>query len=303
MDLDFLQRLIRRGKEVLLQERNNRIRPQLDDKILLGWNALMNMACSQAYAATGHEPFKKLAERNMQFLLSNFRAGEKALFHTWKESKAKYPGFLDDYSCLIAALIDLAQVTGDTQRLTKAEYFTEVVLESFTDTETPLFYFTHAAQTDVLIRKKEVYDGATPSGNAVMVRALFQLSILLEKPEWQQRAENMVTAMAGVALKYPTSFAVWLQVILQISFGTAEIAIVGENWQSYLKNLLHLYLPHKVVMAGVEDDLRFPLLRQRKKGAETLIYLCRNYACQQPVSTIEAFKNNILSNNQQKNNK
>ena len=302
VDMDFLQHLICRGKEKLMQERSHRVRPQLDDKILLGWNALMNTAYSKAYAATGNAHYKEMALRNMAFLLHHFKADETTLYHTWKGGTAKYPAFLDDYSYLIAALIALAQITGDATWLQKAAFYTGVVLSGFSDMETPLFYFTHVSQTDVLIRKKEVYDGATPSGNAVMARNLFHLSILLDRPDWRARAEEMLAALGNLALKYPTSFGVWLHLILEIGQGTAEIAIVGENWEAYLKDVLHLYIPHKVVVASNTENLDLPLLRERKPGHNTLIYLCRNYACQQPVRTLAEFKSLIGSNIYQINN-
>jgi uncharacterized protein YyaL (SSP411 family) len=239
----------------------------------------------------------------MEFLLKAFDAGNGLLYHTWKGGAAKYPAFLDDYSYLIAALLQLSQVTGDTQWLDKAAAFTEVVLQGFSDTGTPLFYFTHASQTDVLIRKKEVYDGATPSGNAVMALNLFQLAILLDKPAWQERAETMLVAMGGIALKYPTSFGVWLQLVLQIIYGTEEIAVVGENWEAHLKNVLYLYLPHKIVMAAAEGSEAFPLLRGKEGGGQTLYYLCKNYACQRPVASLNELKDLILLNNQEINNK
>jgi uncharacterized protein YyaL (SSP411 family) len=297
IDMGFLKSLLRRGKEALLQERNTRIRPGLDDKILLGWNALMNVAYSRAYAATGHEEYKKKALRNMNFLLEHFKAQSNTLYHTWKEGRGKVPAFLDDYSYLIAALIELGQVTGDAQWLTKAACFTKMVLEGFSDAGTPLFYFTHLSQTDILIRKKEVYDGATPSGNAVMAQNLFQMSMLLDKPEWRERAEAMLAAMGEVALKYPTSFGVWLGLLLQMVYGTKEVAIVGEKWEAYLNEVLRVYLPHKLVMASGEALPEFPLLRGRKEDAETRIYLCQNYACRQPVTTPESFRELVASNN------
>lgn len=297
VDMGFLKSLIQRGKEKLLQERATRVRPGLDDKILLGWNALMNTACSRAYAATGHGHLKKLAVRNMHFLLAAFEAGNGTLHHTWKKGQARYPAFLDDYSFLIAALIELAQITGDGAWLQKAAGFTEVVLNGFGDAETPLFFFTHAGQTDVLIRKKEVYDGATPSGNAVMACNLFQMSILLDKPQWRERAEAMLAVMGDVALKYPTSFGVWLALLLQLIYGTKEVAIVGPAWEARLQEVLRLYLPHGLVMAAAAENGDFPLLRDKKSGAETLIYICQNYACRQPVSTLDAFKTLVASNN------
>lgn len=296
IDMGFLKSLLQRSKEKLLAERSTRIRPGLDDKILLSWNALMNAAYSKAFAATGHADYKKIAIRNMNFLLAAFKAGENALYHTWKNGKGKYPAFLDDYSYLIAALIELSQVTGDTSWLLKAAAFTETVLQNFGDSSTPLFYFTHAAQTDVLLRKKEVYDGATPSGNAVMAGNLFQMAILLDNGARRERGEQMLRAMSSVALKYPTSFGVWLQAVLQQTESTAEIAVVGENWQQLLKDILGLYVPHKVMMAA-PDSADFPLLRDKPAGGETRIYVCRNYACQQPVTTITDFKTAVAPNN------
>ena len=99
---------------MLLQKRSNRVRPQTDDKILLGWNALMNTALSKAFAATGNESFKLLAVDNMKFLLEKFRKDERSFFHSWKNDIAKQPAFLDDYAFLIQALIFLQEITGDT---------------------------------------------------------------------------------------------------------------------------------------------------------------------------------------------
>jgi uncharacterized protein YyaL (SSP411 family) len=290
MDMDVLKSLLQRGRAKLLQERSTRVRPELDDKILLGWNAMMNRAYSKAYAATGHESFKKTALRNMEFLLAHFKDGENTLFHTWKNGKAKYPAFLDDYSYLVAALLELSQITGDTAWLTRASQFTETVLDGFSDTATPLFYFTHVTQTDVLLRKKEVYDGATPSGNAVMAGNLFQMAILLDRGDWRERAEAMLVAMGNIVLKHPTSFGVWLSLVVQVVYGTEEIAIVGNNWENLLEELSAVYLPHKVVMAGKTGNEAFPLLRGKGEEGQTLIYRCRDYACQKPVHTIPALK-------------
>ena len=132
----------------------------------------------------------------------------------------------------------------------------------------------------------------------MMARNLFQMSILLDNAAWRERAENLVAAMAGIALKYPTSFGAWLHLVLQITAGTAEIAVVGENCVAYLSDVLHLYLPHKVVMASNLASDAFPLLRGKQPDSQTLIYFCQNYACQQPVTTVEALKSLVLLNNQ-----
>src|SRR4030095_2670554 len=105
-------------------------------------------------------------------------------FHSWKNNTAKQSAFLDDYAFLIQALIQLQEITGDTSFLEKAKLITEQVLKNFNDSTTDFFFYTNTNQTDVVVRKKEVYDGAQPSGNAVMADTLFRLGLDLDNSVW-----------------------------------------------------------------------------------------------------------------------
>ena len=193
-----------------MEARGKRVRPLLDDKIILGWNALMNTACSKAFGATGNEIYRQLASDNMQFILSNFADKISPGFHhTWKNGIAKFPAFLEDYAFLIQALLHLQEVTGDTKWIIKAKEITEFVIENFSDEETPFFFYTPAGQQDVIIRKKEVYDGAVPSGNSVMAYNLYHLSILCDKREWGKRSLDMILSLNTAIIRYPTSFGNW----------------------------------------------------------------------------------------------
>jgi uncharacterized protein YyaL (SSP411 family) len=295
IDFEDLKRIIDEGKTVLLKERNKRIRPGLDDKLLLSWNALMNSAYSKAYAATGNEHYKEVAIKNMNFLLSAFSSGKNQLFHSWKNEQGRHQAFLEDYSFLIAALIDLSEISTDTQWLEKAKGLTIYVTENFSDNETALLFYTQVSQTDILLRKKEVYDSAIPSGNSVMALNFYRMGIIYDNEEWRQRATQMVSSFANMAVKYPTSFGVWLSMVFQISFGTNEIAIVGSEFQPYLNEVLKLYIPHSIIMAsGTENN--FPLLKGKSSNFHTSIYLCRNYACQQPLNSVKEFENMVSSN-------
>jgi hypothetical protein len=285
--VDEVKGLIKRGKEQLLEQRSQRVRPLLDDKVLLGWNALMNTAYSKAYAATGNLHYKTMAERNMAFLLQAFKGGEGSFNHTWKEGKVKYPAFLDDYAYLVAALLELGQVSGNFSWLDEAYRLTQTILDNFADDESPFFYFTSRQQSDVLLRKKEVYDGATPSGNALMAQNLYRLSVFFDQPTWKARAEDMVRAIGEVTVKYPTSFGVWLSLLVEMTRGTNEIAVLGRQWENYLAKILSTYIPHKIIMAAEKPLSSYPLLAGKAENAEILIYLCKNYTCQNPVSTIE----------------
>lgn len=287
LDQKALSDIIESGKQKLLQARAGRVRPQLDDKVLLSWNALMNLAYSHAYAATGDDHYLQVAERNMRFLLTSFRDGH--MFHTWKNGAAKHPAFLDDYAFLIAALIELAQVSGRFDWLNTAAQLTTEVLQAFSDGQQVFFYFTSNAQTDIPVRKKEIYDGATPSGNAMMAENLLKLSVLLDKAEWRQRSEKMVEMMGDVPVKYPTSFGVWLSVLQQLIFGFSEVAITGPDAQQNFREILKLYIPNRLMMASVESSRDFPLLAGKGLDGENHIYLCKNYSCRKPVSTVAEF--------------
>jgi uncharacterized protein YyaL (SSP411 family) len=289
ISLEELQRIIQKGKKILLEKRNERIRPQTDDKILLGWNALMNTALSKAFAATGNESYKKLAADNMQFLLSKFLKNNTAeYFHSWKNNIAKQPAFLDDYAFLIEALVQLQEITGDTNYLEKAKVITERVLENFNDPATDFFFYTNTNQTDVIVRKKEVYDGAQPSGNAIMADNLFRLGLYFDKSDWKEKSIRMISSLGNAIVRYPTSFGCWACSLLEILIGTNEIVVISEEPQHILTQVLKEYIPHKIIMAAADGNDSFPLLSGKGKYEGATLYLCRDYTCENPVSSISA---------------
>lgn len=276
---------LERSRQILLQERSKRIRPLLDDKILLGWNALMNKACSKAYAATGHESYRALALRNMQFLLATFKGADGNFFHSYKK-EARYPAFIDDLSYLIEALIHLQEITADAQWLTEAANIAEGVVTQFSDTDTPYFFYTPAGQQDVIVRKKEVYDGATPSGNSMMAKVLHQLSLLLDRPEWGQRSEQMLARLGNAVLRYPTSFGNWACLLQEKVLVTNEITLLTPSVEQAQKEFLHSYIPHRVVMVAEQTNDRFPLLKGKSMGSVPAYWLCKNFACLPPVASL-----------------
>lgn len=286
LEEEELDKIFKRGRDILLSARNKRIKPGLDDKILLGWNALMNTACSKAFAATGNPEYKALAIANMDFLLQKFADGE-ALKHSYKQGKSSIPAFIDDYAYLIQALIHLQEVTGNQHYLVKAQELTSYVMINFADEETGLFFYTHYNQQDVIIRIKEVYDGATPSGNAIMAWNLQYLSIVFDKDQWKQAVEKMLAAMAETAGKYPVSFGVWANLMADMYKGMNEIAIVGKGVDALRDRFLQYYVPNRVLQTSAADVSEFPLLYKRWVNNKDYMYLCRNYNCLKPVENID----------------
>jgi uncharacterized protein YyaL (SSP411 family) len=269
----------------LLQYRNLRPRPLLDDKILLGWNALMITACCKAFAALGNEEYAQMAIRNMSFIRKHFQSGGKEFYHVYKEL-AKYPAFLDDYAYLIQALIHLQEITGDEDYLEQARSLTEWLIEHFSEEDTGYFYFTHRDQQDVIVRKKEVYDGAVPSGNSVMASNLYYLGVIFDRQEWRERAVRMCALLSQAVNKYPTSFGVWATMNLGLSYSIPEIVIIGENFEQVRREFLRIFTPLRIFQSSALENLKFPLLARKPLSHETQLFLCKNYACHNPVTTV-----------------
>jgi uncharacterized protein YyaL (SSP411 family) len=287
IDVKAIKEILKKGKVKLLEKRKGRVRPLLDDKIILGWNALMNTACSKAFGATGNEIYRSLAIDNMEFLLQKLVASNIGEFyHTWKNDEAKFPAFLDDYAFLIQALIHLQEITADTKWLLKAREITEFVIQSFSEPETGFFFYTKSGQQDVIIRKKEVYDGAVPSGNAVMAGNLYQLALFFDNTEWKKRSEDMISSFGQALTRYPTSFGYWNCLLLEMITGTIEIAILGTDFNKIHKELLGQFIPHRVIMTSPVENNQFPLLAEKPVTTPSSIYICKNFACFQPVVSV-----------------
>ncbi|MBX3252938.1 MAG: thioredoxin domain-containing protein [Chitinophagaceae bacterium] len=284
LSIEKAEEIITRCSAKLLEERRKRVPPGLDDKILLGWNALMNTACSKAFAAFGNEQYRQLAVRNMDFLLKNFfDEGNREWKHGYKNGIATNPAFLDDYAHLIQALIHLQEITGNTGYLLKAKQLSEWVIDRFTDEESGLFFYTHRNQQDVIIRIKEIYDGATASGNATMAWNLLYLSLIFDNSAFKSKAGRMVTSLAAVVSRYPTSFGMWAMVMQGIYYGKNEIAIVGDRYNEILSDVLACYIPDRVIQSSLANNETFPLLAGRYVANQTNIYLCRDFSCKKPV--------------------
>jgi len=309
---------LEKAKERLLEHRSGRIRPALDDKILLGWNALMNIACSKAYAALGIEKYKEWAVRNMDFCWDHLKGeGLYNFYHTYKldtgnssgsstagpagnsnkekevngkgRGEAKFPAFLDDYAYLIAALIQLQEITGNADYLLKAKELTTFVEEHFSEEGTGFFFFTHDQQKDLILRKKEIYDGATPSGNSVMAFNLAYMAIIFNEPERAERARRMAASLSRVVIGYPGSFGIWATLYQAVTYVIPEVVMTGRQLEAIRKEFLQQMLPYRVFQSATEENTHFPLLYNRPAGDLPLIFLCRNYMCQLPVNEVSAF--------------
>jgi uncharacterized protein len=283
----------------LLTARNSRVRPATDDKILLGWNALLITGLCKTAAALADNEILQIAVNNMQFLVAKFKIIPQgsALWHTYKNGQAKVAAFLDDYAYYIEACLHLHELTAKEEYLIDAASTTTFVIDNFSsDDDKGFLYYTHKNQQDVILRKKELYDGATPSGNSVMAGNLFYLSVILDKKEWYKVAEKMSYCLTHAITKYPSSFGNWASLLLKQSYGVHELVVIGPEHDTLRSRLMQQYLPGKVVQSAVAASDKYPMLAGKTPNGGTLIYWCRQYSCKLPVDNVEELL--ILMNNE-----
>ena len=276
-------------KKTLLEARSKRVRPATDDKIILGWNALVNQGLVAAYQATGQVEWLRLSEKNMDFMLTVFRANGNQWLHTHKAGVSKFPAFLDDLAMLVQSMIVLQEVNGNLTLLEEAHEIMQYILQFFTDEDGLFFYFTPDFHTEVPVRKKDQYDGAMPSSNAVMAWNLHKLGLFFNIPDWVRRSALMLEANREGAVKYPTSFGVWCNLLLEKVIGTHEILVLGPDSFRQSQDLLKNYIPNRVLIQAKNVTDRFPIMHGRVVGedGETRIYICKEYACRLPASNVD----------------
>jgi uncharacterized protein YyaL (SSP411 family) len=282
-------------KTILLEQRNKRPRPGLDDKILASWNGIVLKGLTDAYKALGDERILLMAEKNARFIQSKMLKDGR-LFHSWKNGKASIEGFLEDYSFVIEAFIGLYECNFDESWLMLAKELTEIVLRDFFDSEEKFFYFTSAKGEKLIARKKDMFDNVIPSSNSCMALNLFRIGVVFENVEYQEISKAMlakVLKMVVTDLGYTSNWAILLCNLVR---PFTEVVISGSAFKEFSKKLYSdFYYPTKVVNASA-DESSLPLLQNREpKEGKTMVYVCFNKMCNLPVETVEKAKKQMLT--------
>jgi uncharacterized protein YyaL (SSP411 family) len=267
------------AKNILFNHRSKRIRPALDYKIILSWNCLLITALCKAYAAIGDDEYKQAAIDAIVWVENNFsESDQEYLFHTNTNGVKKSFAFLDDYGALIQSYIHLQEITGDTQYLHKAEKWMGYVQAHFLDEEGVFFYYTAQYQTDVIVRQKDTYDGAQPSGNALICISLYYLGHVFDRANWISQSEQMIHQMRKLIIQYPSSFSYWGQSFSWMAADAIELVAIGPKVHNSLKKVLSPFQPHKILVFSAKED---PSLASTigKYSPDNQYYICVNKTC------------------------
>ena len=245
-----LARILSEARERLFREREKRIKPHRDEKILTGWNGMMSVSFVEAAVVLQRADYLEVARRNARFLLEHLCRGDR-IFRTHKDGVSKLPGYLDDYANLVEHLLALYQATGEREWLDQAVIYNDAMLEQFWDREQSIFFLTGKEHEQLLTPVRDAYDNATPAGSSVAVFNLLKLAILTGNLEYRTIAETNLETMHLPLTRYPNGFGYLLGAADFYLGPVKEIAVVGDPESDETRRLLEVvhrkFLPNKVV--------------------------------------------------------
>ena len=281
-----LKSKLQNAKDKLLAVRDKRIKPGLDDKIILGWNAMMIVGLSDAYKFTGNEKFLKAALKNMEFLEREL-CEVTSLYRSFKGKRSNTHAFLDDYAYFIQACIKLYQVTFNEYWIRRAEVFVSHTIDNFLDSDDGFFHYSSKYGEKLIAQKKEIFDNVIPSSNSVMAQNLLHVGVILDREEWKAMATRMVDSLGYLITNEPNYMSNWGIVFAEIKKGMAEVVFVGEHSKEKALEFSQGFEPFSLLM-GTNSISELPLLQGKTAiDGEDTIYVCYDKACQRPVHSIK----------------
>jgi uncharacterized protein YyaL (SSP411 family) len=275
-------------RTALLRARARRVRPERDEKVLTAWNGLMLAALAEAGAVLGRADYVEAAGRNATLMLQRLFIDRRVL-RTYRDGRAHLNGYLEDYACLALGLLAMYEADFNPRWFAAAKEIADLMLTRFQDPAGGILYSTSDDHEQLLYRPKDFDDNAVPSGNSVAAEVLLSLSLLTGDDGYRAGSEEILAALAPSMASHPLFFGRMLGVLAADLGNPVEVAVSGDlasaEAVAMLRALRSHYMPNKVVAAGPEGSLQPPLLAGRSaQGSAAALYVCRNFACQQPVT-------------------
>ena len=288
-----LETSLQESRRKLFELRETRIKPDRDEKILTAWNGLMLASFAEAGVILNRPDYTQAARRNAEFVLSNLRENGRVL-RTWKDGRAKFNAYLEDYAFLSEGLLTLFETTGELRWLKESLALTDLMIEEFWDEESGGFFFTGKSHESLIVRSKDYFDNATPSGNSVAAIVLLRLAALTGRDNYRNLATAVLREMGDQVRRYPSGFGYALSAVDFLLSTPKEVAIVGKDLadiRPLLAETWRRYIPNKVVAPGVSDDREAvqttPLLANRPLlNTLPTAYVCEHFTCKQPVTDV-----------------
>ncbi|MBV9399940.1 MAG: thioredoxin domain-containing protein [Bryobacterales bacterium] len=267
------------AREILLRIREKRPRPHLDDKVLSGWNGMMISAFAKGAQILNEPRYEQAARRALDFIRTNlWREADSTLLRGYREGPGAVEGFLDDYAFVALALMDTYETSFAAADLEWAMKLVERAVELFEDREQGGFFGTRATP-DLVLRLKEDYDGAEPSGNSAIALALLRLARYTGRDDFRDTAERTLRAFGRRLSAAPSAMPQMLVASMLAAAPPMEIVLAGPGETAMLQTIRERFLPRAVVMRAEQSPVRMAPL-----DGQATAYVCENYACRLPVT-------------------
>lgn len=291
-DFNISPKKLRSRKKVwlkrLMEAREKREKPGLDDKALSSWNGLTISAFCEAYKSFKNPTYLAQAEETAHWILQA-QSKDQQLNHAWRRGQSHIDGLLEDYAFAIQAFLDLYSITGKEPYVKQALNWTEFVTKEFEDRNSGLFYTRPHSGEQLIARSMETADNVIPSANSVMAHNLFRLGLIYGKSAYTEQARQNLGHLKEKVKEYGESYANWARLGLYQAYPYYEVAISGKEARDYFEQLMpHLY-PNCLWLWSSEES-RIPVLENRLQEGQTLIYPCQEGSCQMPMHSAAEFK-------------
>ena len=290
--VDEIAALLEEAKAKLFAEREKRIKPFRDEKVITAWNGLALSGLAEAIKISGNQEYRRAATRTVEFIFSKlFRDGH--LLHTYRDGVAKILGYLDDYAFLAVGLLDLFEATLDRSLLAKTIELTDILIGEFWDDEDGAFFYTGKSHEQLISRAKPAFDASIPSGNSMAAQLLLRLYHYTSQEVYLKKAETILRSYHDSMAAQPFGLAHMLGALDFYLRKPKEIVIVGEpddpRTREILEGVHSTYLPNSTLQLVRPDeniDEIAPLLKGKSQIAgQATGYVCHNFTCSVPVTT------------------
>jgi uncharacterized protein YyaL (SSP411 family) len=297
LSLKDLNEFIQNSIKKMFYERKKRIQPFKDDKILTDWNGLMISALAMGARAFDNKTYEKAAINAADFIINNLISKDGLLLHRYRDGQSAIAANLDDYAFFIMGLFELYQTTFNILYLKTATNLIKYLIENFWDNENGGFYFTKINDEIAGFRKKDVYDGAIPSGNSIALLNLIKLSRITADNSLEDKAFKILKAFSKTIENTPEAYTQFISSFDFIIGPSFEIVIVGDNYSNETKKILKAinlaFVPNKVVILKTIDSPENEMTKTpdfikdlKMINNKSTIYVCSNFSCKLPTNDI-----------------
>ena len=301
MERQELEGALNGARERLFQVRERRVHPLKDDKIITSWNGLMIATLAKGYQALRDEVYAHAARRAADFILERMRTTSGNLYRRFRHGHIANPGYLEDYAFLVWGLIELYEATFEVRYLEEAFQLNQVLIEFFWDEGRGGFYFTGKDSEVLIARPKDLYDGAIPSGNSVASLNLLRLARMTGSVELDKKADQLRRVFSAPVADHPMAYTQFLNGLDFMLGPSQEMVIAGdpdlEMTQAMITKIHQVFLPNKVLLLRPEGEVgkRLCGLSPFVEGMRPInegpaVYLCKQYACQAPLTDVIALE-------------